>query len=78
MPPCVNIQLIKWPGNSPDLNHIENAWSSMKVQLRETQPTNMEELKDEIRKLWVIRMDDSEESARIREVIERDGNVTHY
>ena len=45
-----------------------------------------EELKDEIRKLWVLRMDDSPylkklvESMpdRIQEVIQRDRNVTHY
>ena len=86
MPPNQHIQLIKWPTNSPDLNLIENAWSWMKVQLRETKPTNLEELKDEIRKLWVLRMDNSPylkklvESMpdRIQEVIQRDGNVPHY
>ncbi len=28
-----HITLIKWPGNSPDLNPIENVWSRMKHQL---------------------------------------------
>ena len=37
----------------------------MKVQLRETKPTNLKELKDEIRKLWVLRMDDSEEIGQV-------------
>jgi transposase len=81
-----HIQLIKWPGNSPDLNPIENAWAWMKMQLKETHPTNLEELKVEIKKLWVLRMDDSQylkklvESMpdRIQEVIARDGNATHY
>ena len=46
----------------------------------------LEELKDEIRQLWVLRIDDTPylkklvESlpAKIQEEIERDGNVTHY
>jgi hypothetical protein len=31
----------------------------MKMQLKETHPTNLEEFKVEIKKLWVLRMDDS-------------------
>jgi hypothetical protein len=58
----------------------------MKLQLKETHPNNLEELKVEIKKLWVLRMDDSQylkilmESMldRIQEVIARDGNATHY
>jgi hypothetical protein len=30
----------------------------MKVQLEDTSPTNLEQLKEEILKLWVIRMED--------------------
>ena len=58
----------------------------MKPQLKTTIPTNMEQLKEEILKLWVFRMKDSPylkklvESIpqRLQEVIEQDGNVTHY
>jgi hypothetical protein len=58
----------------------------MKLQLKETHPTNLKELKVEIKKLWILRMDDSQylkklmESMpdRIQEVIARDGNATHY
>ena len=81
-----HIQLIKWPGNSPDLNPIENAWSWIQVQLKNTHPTNQEELKDEIRKLWVLKMDNfpylkklvKSMPNRIPEVISRGGNVTRY
>ena len=31
-----NIQLVKWPGNSPDLNPIENMWIFMKNRLKES------------------------------------------
>ena len=38
-----------WPGNSPDLNPIENAWSWMKKQLFETsKATNMGDWKREV------------------------------
>ena len=81
-----HIQLIKWPGNSPDLNPIENVWAWMKMQLQESHLTNLDQLKEEITRLWVMRMQDSQvlrnlvESMpkRLQEVIERGGNTTHY
>ena len=81
-----HIQLIKWPGNSPDLNPIENAWSWMKLQLKDVVCTNMEDWKREIVKLWVTRMSDNSylqnlvESMprRLQKVIERDRATTKY
>jgi hypothetical protein len=57
----------------------------MKVQLKDTSPTNLEQLKEEILKLWVRRMENSTYlknlvkfmPPRLQEVIERGGNITH-
>jgi hypothetical protein len=58
----------------------------MKVQLKNTSHTNLEQLKEEILQLWVIRMEDSAylknliESMpqRLQGVIEWGGNITHH
>jgi hypothetical protein len=36
-----NIQLIKCPSSSPDLNQIKNVWLWLKMQLRNTKASNM-------------------------------------
>jgi hypothetical protein len=53
-----SIGLIRWPGNSPDPNPIENVWAWMKNQLADTNCKNMDEWKREITRLWVTKMDD--------------------
>jgi hypothetical protein len=81
-----NITLIKWPGNSPDLNPIENILSWMKNQLKATTCNSVDQWILEIKRLLTIRMEDSDylkklvESMprRLAEVIERKSASTKY
>ena len=81
-----NITLIDWPGNSPDLNPIENCWAWMKAQLENCKATSIPLLKVEILRLWTLKMDDSQylrnlvESMprRLQAVLESSGNATKY
>jgi Fe-S-cluster formation regulator IscX/YfhJ len=81
-----NIKLFDWLGNSPDLNPIENAWSWMKMQLRDPKATNLTELRREVMELRVLNMDDSQclknlvdsMSRRLKDVIRRQDNPTKY
>lgn len=43
---------IEWPGNSPDLNPIENVWSLMKSELKGKDTSTVERLKETILQLW--------------------------
>ena len=45
-----NIQVLgPWPGNSPDLNLIENLWGALKKQVNKQKPTNISQLQDFLR-----------------------------
>ena len=48
------IQEMDWPGNSPDMNIIENLWATMarKVGEHATRPRNSEELWERIQNAW--------------------------
>ncbi|KAG0729791.1 Transposable element Tcb1 transposase [Chionoecetes opilio] len=79
-----NIPVLDWPGNSPDLNPIENAWNEMKKAIAKKRPTNINELKQALTKLWV-EMDLSyftklatSMPKRIGMVIQYKGNMTKY
>jgi len=39
-----NIAVLKWPGNSPDLNPIENLWAIIKKELHKYDCTTITKL----------------------------------
>ena len=47
-----------WPGNSTDLNIIENCCAFVKRKISELQPTSLSELKQKIEKVWTHEITD--------------------
>ncbi len=47
------LQVIDWPGNSPDLNPIENVLAYMKNKLKEKAITSVPTLGQEIKMMWI-------------------------
>ena len=77
--------VMDWPGNSPDLNPIENVWGYMKGKLKKTRMTSLQQLIQQIKLFWV--RDLSKEyllklahsmPQRIKLVLEAKGQLTKY
>ena len=47
-----NIKTWDWPGNSPDLNPIENLWAILKDKVADEHPTSAKDLEMPIKGIW--------------------------
>ena len=48
------IDVIKWPGNSPDLNPTQSLWTVFKNKLEEKRCTSVAMMKEEIKRIWCL------------------------
>lgn len=47
-----NVDVLKWPAQSPDLNPIENLWNDVEQHITAAKPKNLNDLWSEIQKAW--------------------------
>ena len=80
-----NVRVLQWPGNSSDLNPIENLRTLIKKKLSTSNPTTLDELKRIIKEIWCKDIDqnvcknlaDSMPSC-IQKIIKNKGYHTKY
>lgn len=48
----VGLETLPWPGNSPDLNPIENCWAHLKRKIAQKRPKTKAEFKLAIDQSW--------------------------
>jgi transposase len=78
-------EVIDWPGNSPDLNPIENCWNYLKQNLKDKDTGSVDKLIAAIKMLWVKglprdylkKLSDSM-PRRIQKVLAVKGDATSY
>lgn len=80
------IIVLPWPGNSPDMNPIENCWAHLKKLVYSRPNTNKTMLMDNIRDIWensaefkkIVLSNMSSMPNRIRDLIKAKGGMTKY
>ena len=78
--------VIDWPGNSPDLNPIENVWAIMKAHLKSDHSiTSLHKLMHAIKMMWMLLMEADlfkklarSMPERLEAVINANGQMTKY
>ena len=80
-----HVSCLPWPGNSPDLNPIENCWKMVGVKLAAKKPRNKRELHEAIINVWnhgltrdFLQKLIESMPARIKAVIKAKGGTTKY
>lgn len=82
----VNLAVLPWPGNSPDLNAIENVWNVLKSVVYSRENKTIAQLKANIEDVWqndpkikhsISACIDSMPK-RIKDVIKARGGITRY
>jgi len=79
------INQLDWPGNSPDLNPIENLWAIMKIKVAEQNPKSRHDLIQAITTAWNNQIDETtlrnlfkSMKRRIEHVRKNKGGTTEY
>ena len=78
------IKRLEWPSFSPDLNPIEHLWDEIERRMKKQQPTNENELKESLTRVWkgvekeVLKKLVDSVPNRLNEVIRMKGGPTRY